>query len=477
MSKNFSSDFEQKEFKEILARYEEMIAGGQSVYLDADQFVDITEYYASLDDYTKSMDVMAYALKVHPKATELLTLKAHLLIEQGKLEEAQKIAYAIPESYEYEVKLLKALLFIKNNKIDNAESLLQEINNEKEPDADNYLDAAYIYMDDNYPEYALPWFEKAFALSLNDSEALIDFAECCYRAKEVGKAVSLYNKLLDENPYSTDSWFGLGKIYYSQSEFDKALEAYDFVLTINQEHRGAQLMKAHCFFKLENYKEAAKYYLLCVQTDTNPEMSYFFAGLCYLNEKDYKKAIESFSNSLEKEPDLSENNVEAYTYMAVCYDGLNDFENADKNMDKAIKAQTDADPELWVNKGRIQLHAKKQNEALISFDQALRIDDYGEAQTYMDIAVSYYSNELLSEALDILEQLEGFSPGYDLSYMYTAYIHLLKNDKEKFKLYFNKALKSNPGSITDFADLMSESEAEIKQKLLLLKESLGSVDI
>ena len=41
--------FQSKEFKELLTLYEEQRDKGESVYLDADDFADIADYYLSLD--------------------------------------------------------------------------------------------------------------------------------------------------------------------------------------------------------------------------------------------------------------------------------------------------------------------------------------------------------------------------------------------------------------------------------------------
>ena len=66
-----TSYYNDPEFKRVLRRYEEARAGGQSVYLDADDFADIVDYYLSRDRLDEADSCVAYALTLHPDHTRL----------------------------------------------------------------------------------------------------------------------------------------------------------------------------------------------------------------------------------------------------------------------------------------------------------------------------------------------------------------------------------------------------------------------
>ena len=258
MSNYSSSDFEQdKEFKQALAQYEEMKAGERTSYFDADQLADFAEYYASMQKYTEAFEVIDFALSIHPANTEVLVIKAHILIDLGKIEEAKETAFSIPESYSRDVKMLKAELLILDKKLEEADMLLQEIINQDENDEeDNWLDIAYLYTDSDLPEQALPWFEKAFKANSENNEIRFSLAECYGQCKQLDKGAVLYNELLDKDPYNIMYWFDLGRFYYTAEEYNKALEAYEFALAIEADHPGSILMTAHSYFKLENFEKS-----------------------------------------------------------------------------------------------------------------------------------------------------------------------------------------------------------------------------
>jgi hypothetical protein len=83
--RTFFSDFEEsEEFKQAIAEYEEMKAGNRTCYFDADQLADFAEYYGTYEKHDKAFEVIDYALSIHPGNTEVLVIKAHILIEQEK---------------------------------------------------------------------------------------------------------------------------------------------------------------------------------------------------------------------------------------------------------------------------------------------------------------------------------------------------------------------------------------------------------
>lgn len=472
MSEDSSSKFEQdKEFMQALAKYEEMLTKGQSGYFDADQLADFAEYYASRGDYDKSGEVIKYALKVHPGSTEILVVKAHILIDLGKTDEAEEIAYGIAESYDRDVKLLKAELLLKKNKIEEADNLLSEmINEDNNNDKDSYLDVAYLYIDAEMPKKALPWFQKVAAQYPDDAEVRMDLADCYFQSEQIEKAVDIYNKLLDKDPYSTEYWYELGKLYYTSDDINKAMEAYEFVLTIDKNHIGTILMMAHCYFKLENYEKAAEYYLKYSEIDDKTEMPLFFVGLCYYTMEMYDKAIIYMNKALEKSDDISAEQIDIYTYIALSYSKMREPDQALHYIELAINLDEGC-AESYVYQGAFLIEKGKKKKAADSFTKAILIDPENNKIKY-DIGVAYFEAKMYKRALDFFDTVEVFESDFESTYMYQAYIYLLEENKMKFQTYFMKAIKSDPNKVDDFIKDLPEEDNQVKELLLHLKTNL-----
>ena len=116
MSTEDLSYFQEEEFKKNLALYEQMLQGGQSVYLEADELTDIAEYYLVQNDTDKAMACIQYALNIHPGSIDPLIFLARQKMFNGDIEGAKTIRDCITDPNDREVIFLNAELLEKNSK-------------------------------------------------------------------------------------------------------------------------------------------------------------------------------------------------------------------------------------------------------------------------------------------------------------------------------------------------------------------------
>lgn len=471
--RNFFSDFEQdEEFKQAIAQYEEMKAGNKTCYFDADQLADFAEYYGTIEQYDKAFEVIDYALSIHPENTEVLVIKAHILIELERIEEAKEIAYSIPENYVRDVKMLKAELLVMEKKIDEAKVLVQEVVSEEDNnDVDNWLDIAYMYTDSDFHKEALPWYEKIFNSDPENYAYRFNLADCYAQCNQAEKGVALFNQLIDKDPYSVLGWFELGRFYYSIDEYNKSLEAYEFALTIDANHPGSVLMTAHGYYKLENYEKSREYYEKYDQLEPSMGMAIFFIGLCSYNLKEYEKAITTFNRVLDIENGFTPPKSDIYSYIALCYDGLNQLDKSVECSDLAIQDDPlSIDP--YLTKGRIYLFNKINDKAQECFDEAINLDPQ-DPKTHFEIGVIYFETNMFDLALKCFQKVELYSPEYENNYLLLAYANGALRNIEEFNKYIIKAVKQNPKSILDNPPCdLPEDDQVLKQLIIDVKKSI-----
>ena len=58
--------FNSNDFQELLHSYEASVASGDTLFLDADDFVDIADYYNYNDATDKAIEVVEQALELYP---------------------------------------------------------------------------------------------------------------------------------------------------------------------------------------------------------------------------------------------------------------------------------------------------------------------------------------------------------------------------------------------------------------------------
>jgi Tfp pilus assembly protein PilF len=469
--RTFFSDFEEsEEFKQAIAEYEEMKAGNRTCYFDADQLADFAEYYGTYEKHDKAFEVIDYALSIHPGNTEVLVIKAHILIEQEKIEEAKEIAFSIPENYVRDVKMLKIELFILENNINEANALIQEVvSQEENNDEDNWLDIAYMFTDSDFHEEALPWYEKIYNSDPENYTYRFNLADCYAQCNQAEKGVALFNQMIDKDPYSIMGWFELGRFYYSIEEFNKSLEAYEFALTIDSNHPGSLLMTAHGYYQLKNYEKSREYYEKYDQLEPSLGMTIFFIALCNYNLKEYEKAIIDFNNVLNIEKGFTPPKSDIYSHISLCYNGLKQLDKAIEYSDLAIeKSPSFIDP--YLTKGRIYLINEEIDKAQECFDEAIKLDPH-DPTTFSEIGLIYFETKMYDLALKCFQKVEFFSPEDGNNYLNLAYAYGVLGNIDKFNKYFTKAVEQDSYSVLDkVPSELAEDNPGLKQLIIDVKK-------
>ena len=147
-----------KELVTLITNYEEAKAENRQLYLDADQLADIADWYASERKFEEAQEVITYGLKIHPGNTALLIEQAYLYLDTQKLQKAKKVADSITEDFDSEVKLLKAELLLNGGKLEEAQWLLSTIADADE--LETIIDVVFLYLDMGYPDAAKEWLDR-----------------------------------------------------------------------------------------------------------------------------------------------------------------------------------------------------------------------------------------------------------------------------------------------------------------------------
>ncbi|GAI17367.1 unnamed protein product, partial [marine sediment metagenome] len=177
-------------------------------------------------------------------------------------------------------------------------------------------------------------FEKSIELDANHTESYYYLGQCYlqkgiieYNNKNIFKAYSLYRKankfaeqvipqyekMIEDNPEDLNSHLKLGYIYEVRSiipfinDYDKALEYYLGALNLDS---------------VSINKNVGIYVYLNIR-----------AGSIYYQEKDYSQAIEHLESAIKMSPQ----NVEAYYYLGLSYDKIEEKEKAREYLSRVIE--------------------------------------------------------------------------------------------------------------------------------------------
>lgn len=375
-------------------------------------------------------------------------------------------------------------------------------------------------------------FEKAREYG-DDSTILLNLANCYDMANQKEKALETYKELSKREPYnqeiiqkienlkrenngkdllsesnfnSIDEAFLQGNIYWQQEEYEKAIEAFDFITDIMPNHPPSWHNKGFSYYQLGRYEEAMKNFDEALKYNPNSQYSMFYKSSIYMEEGDfenaedwivkalmispnepqflnnyiyiltqlgkYEQAIDVANKSLIIEPDrddiynykglalsnlnrleeaiecydkalkINPNNIDVLNSKGVALDNLNRSDEAIECYDKALKINPNYS-EVWNNKGFTLNKLNKLDEAIECYDNALKINpNHVEAWTNKGLALSNLNR--LDESLKCFDNALKINP-YDFEVWANKGVVLENSDRidEAIECY-EKALTLSP---------------------------------
>lgn len=349
--KDYMSFFSDPDFKKVLERYEMMLANGNKEYFEAEDLADIAEYYANQNKEQKAEEIIKFALTMHPDNTDLLILKARTMMLKGDYEAASQIAKSIEDAEDKEVYFLKAELMINDNQPEKASKLLQTLTrfdtDEKEL-YHTYHDIANVFMDYNLYIHAIEWLEMAEKTALSKLNSIPKFIHTkeqiitCYKeSKLFDEAIEIINKTLDQDPYLHRFWFELGNIYNQQEKYNKAIDAFEFALAIDDTNYEYVFAKANSLVCLSNKDAALELYLECINAGYEVHMAHYTSGMIYNFKKEYNQAIIHLEKALELVGEYSPFSCNLYLNLALAYTETKRLKEALDIIEKACQLEPD----------------------------------------------------------------------------------------------------------------------------------------
>ncbi|NDV84333.1 lipopolysaccharide assembly protein LapB [Bacteroides sp. 51] len=417
-----------KELLAMIKRFEEMKDEGKILYLDAEQYEDIIEYYIFDKNFPKATEVVETALQIHPDNSGLVATRVALYIDEEKIKEARETINPILNDNSFHVRLIHAELLILEEKEEEAKEILDSFENDNMDEID-CLDIGILCYDVGFYEKAIHWFKKCLDLNSENEEAIANICGCYQGLGQYHKTIALYNKLIDKDPYSAEYWSGLGKSYFYMNQFDKAIEACDFALVSDEKSGEAYTIKGHSYYQLENYQESIEAYKEAWRLGTlETEFAPMFIAFSYIGMEEWDNAYEYIKKAIARTNEYSPVFPDLLINSSRCLFNMNKNEEAHSTLEFAQERFPD-NVLVYIYNGNYYLKEGKRDKAIENFEKAITISST--ADTWNQIAVwamSCGDYELAKDAFDHVEELD---PEYeDLPNNMAFVINKLIDDKE-----------------------------------------------
>jgi tetratricopeptide (TPR) repeat protein len=372
-----------KNYEAALSQIEQQI--GQNP--NADLYFKKGLILSSLQNYQEAVKAYSQALDMQPDNAEYLSEMAEGLAVLGNYQDAssyfQKAAKLQPENLSFTAKLGRNYISLKDYK-------------------SAYTCFSGIYKEDSTNVY----WNKQLAYS-------------AFRTGKKTEAVTLYEKVLHQNPRDYSTYFNLIRVYDRKDEAIKIIKLIESGFIYFPGDAEFYVERAKYFFEIKGYVMAKKDY-----------ENYFKAGgdslypvlMNYGISNYFALYYEDAISILEICLSQTANDPYVLFYLSLCYKKLNDFEVSEEFMNAAIEAATPAYlPEMYHHLGQIYGQQRKFKESIAALQKANELDPEN-VEVLFEIATTfeeYNSNKALALNYYRLYLKEAGESGNNVNYALT----------------------------------------------------------
>lgn len=351
-----------------LSKFESMLKTDKVYFFDSLEFEEIIHHYIDNGRLIMAEKAIKLGLDQHPASVNLKLLKAELLVVEGAYSEAEKLLndLMILEPTNEEVYIQKASIFSKkNDHLKAVESLEKALEySDDATDVLALLGMEYLFLDDFLK--ARLSFQKCLEQDAEDFASLYNLIYCYDMEEKHEEAVDYLRSYLDQNPYCEVAWHQLGRQYFVLRAYEKALQAFDYAILIDESFVGGYLEKAKTLEFLARYEEAIETYKITLELDDPTSFVFLRMGECFLKINALEQAIESYEKAVHEDP-LSD---KVWAALSDAYFQKAAFSKSLHCINKALTID-ELKATYWIKKAEIKTKLKAHEEAITSFKTAL----------------------------------------------------------------------------------------------------------
>lgn len=430
LERNFE-ERDQEHVAELIANYERMIAENDSCFFEEGSLDQIIEYYEERQNMDMAMKVVNMAVEQHPFSASFLIKKGQLLFDGKDFDnalEALDQAAALDAS-DLQIYLLRCDIYVWQGKflqaIDTIEVAMDFAEKDEMPDL--YLELADIYEEWERYDDLFGTLMKTLDLDPTNEEALNRMWFCVEFTEKYSESVEYHKMFIDENPYSYLAWFNLAHAYAGLKEYDKAIEAFEFVIAINDEYEYAFKDCGELLFKIKNYQKAADYFLQASLISKPYKELYYSIGECYEHMHNYNRARYYYRKATNLDPYFGD----AYYKIGTMYEEENRWGNALTAYERAYKLDEE-NAEYALSIADVNMHMGDIDKAIVFYRQGVELEPENK-DAWTSLARCYVDAGDFREALNLMDKaIIQFEETADLYYIKSAFYYQIGNRHEAF---------------------------------------------
>lgn len=428
-----------KRIKELVLQYEQALKNGESIFFEEQDLDDVILYFLNELDYEKAMDLADEGIDRFKYSATFYNHKAEILKEISQYDEALEVLEQaeIFSPNEMSILLNRVDIYAVLDRFEEAVALLEKaldqvVGVEK---AELYLEIADIYEDwEKYYE-VIETLKASLAIDPENEEALSRMWFSVELTEKYEESVLFHKQLIERVPYCYLAWNNLGHAYKGLKLYEKSIEAFQFVMAINETYESAYIDCADVYYKNKEYQKAIDLYTEVLDFTSLKKEVYYSIGKCYDSLKNYSKSREYYKEALIIDPYFAR----AFFKIGKAYLNSDLAKNAIPQLEKAFKLDS-KNFEYQINLAEAYLLTDKHQKALDIYETVLQNNESNK-QIHLNLITILYELGNVQEALTHINTiLEKFDEVSDLLYIKVAFLYEI-DERDQALLVLQDALE------------------------------------
>jgi len=429
-----------------IAKFESMLKTDEIFFFDAEDFEEIIHHYLNNGKVSLAKKAIQLSLDQHPRVTNLKLLEVEVLVFENKLDQANDILNNLEliDHFNDEIYIQRANIYSKQDKHVEAINALKKALEIEPEQADIYtlMGMEYLFLEDF--EKAKQSFIKCVFLDIEDYAALYNIVYCFEYLGEYKEGIEYLNNYLDKNPYCEVAWHQLGNMYVELELYKEALSSFDFAIYSDDRFIGAYYEKGLVLEQLGRYQEAIENYEITIRLEDPTSHAYLRLGQCHEQLGHLDLAQSYYYQTVHEDPLLDK----GWLAITNFFFKSNNYEKASYYINKAINIDAE-NPLYWKRCAEINTAMFKYFEADYAYKQAIEYGNY-ELDTWLSWAeVMVLLNDFNSGIHILLQALEFYPEEAEIHFLLAALFH---NRTELFmaEKHLKKGLSLNKSIIDKY---------------------------
>ncbi len=442
---------DREELRELLQQYDNLKSGRSNSFIEEDSFEKIIDYFDDKNELIQALEAADYAIQQYPYSSTLLIKKADLLIVAKKYKEALHFLEQaeIFDSSDINLYILKTDAYLALDQQEKAAFVLEAALNYF--DGDEKLELLFE-LTDVYDDYES--FDKVFdcltmilEIDPNNEEALY---KICFWTDFTGRneeGIRLHQKIIEDFPFNELAWFNLATAYQGIKLFEKAIDAYQYAVAIDEKFDYAWRNMGDAYLRIRKYKEAIEVLQKVLELARPEGVIYEAIGHCY--DKLHNYALARFN--YRKATHLNQDDSQLFFKIACTYMNEGVWDSAIKNLHVAMRIHR-LQPEYNLAMGQCYMEQGKIEEAVQYFGNVVRTKPKS-SNGWLELLKCLYHAKCFDEGIEYVEHAIELTNSKPIFIFYKSAFLLAVGKSKEAIIQLESAMDKNPKLIKKFIEL------------------------